>query len=138
MVPSSPSPPSLPGTPVHRPELFRIACGLLAESSMLPPLLILPEQATNPQRPSSGIRALMLAVLASAIQDFQHTGSATTRFQRLAQEAKSWLWSDDTRWPFSFLSICEALGFEPSYLRRELIRTQTPGLEQEDEQQSAA
>lgn len=80
----------------------------------------------------------MLAVLAGAIQDFQHTGSTTVRSQRLAQEAETWLWSDNTHWVFSFLSICEALDFEPSYLRQELMRIQRPGLEQGDEQQSAA
>jgi hypothetical protein len=81
---------SSPGMPVHRPEIFRISCSLLAESNNLPPLLVLPEQAANP-RPASGVRALMLAVLESAIQDFQQTGALTTRSRRLAQEAETWL-----------------------------------------------
>jgi hypothetical protein len=130
-----PSLPSSPGIPVHRPDLFRISCSLLADSNTLLPLLILPEQATSPQRPASGIHALMLAVLAGAIHDFQQTSSPTTRSRRLAQEAEAWLWSDNTRWPFSFLSICEALDFEPSYLRRELMRIQRP-VEHEEEQHS--
>lgn len=129
--------PSSPGMPVHRPEIFRISCSLLAESNNLPPLLVLPEQASSPQRAASGVRALMLAVLESAIQDFQQTGALTTRSRRLAQEAEAWLWDENTRWPFSFLSICEALGFDPSYLRRELIRAQQP-VEIQDEHQSAA
>ena len=52
----------------------------------------------------------MLAVLESAIQDFQQTHAMTTRSLRLAQEAEAWLWNENSRWPFSFLSICEALG----------------------------
>ena len=28
--------------------------------------------------------------------------------------------SDDTSWPFSFVSICAVLGLEPEYLRRGL------------------
>ena len=79
----------------------------------------------------------MLAVLESAIQDFQQTHAMTTRSLRLAQEAEAWLWNENSRWPFSFLSICEALGFDPSYLRRELIRVQ-PSVEHAPEQQSAA
>lgn len=67
--------------------------------------------------------ALMRAVLADALGCFQkglvHQGR---RVQRIAREAEEWLFSDDSRWPFSFVSICAVLGLEPAYLRRGLQR----------------
>jgi hypothetical protein len=65
----------------------------------------------------------MRAVLADALECFQkglvYQGR---RVQRLALEAEEWLFSDDARWPFSFVSICAVLGLEPAYLRRGLRR----------------
>ena len=110
--------------PIHRPELFRISCSLLAESVNLPPLLVIPEQVTNPQRPATGTRSLMLAVLGGAIQDFQQRRAPASRSRRLAREAENWIWSDTTSWPFSFVNICDALGFSPSYLRTQLLLRQ--------------
>ncbi len=66
---------------------------------------------------------LMRAVLADALGCFQkgvvHQGR---RVQRLAREAEEWLFNDDSRWPFSFVSICAVLGLEPEYIRRGLKR----------------
>lgn len=52
-------------------------------------------------------RRLMLAVLLDAL----HRPSA-----------RAWLASEDRSWPFSFASICDALGLESTYLRRRLLR----------------
>ena len=49
------------------------------------------------------------------------------RVQRLAREAEEWLFSDDARGPFSFVSICAVLGLEPPYLRRGLRRWRQGG-----------
>jgi hypothetical protein len=32
------------------------------------------------------------------------------------------LFSDDERWPFSFVNVCRALGLEPGHLRRRLTQ----------------
>ena len=32
-----------------------------------------------------------------------------------AREAEAWFCSDDSRWLFSFLPICNALGLEPQF-----------------------
>jgi len=66
---------------------------------------------------------LMRAVLEDALLCF-HKGLVRQgrRVQRLAREAKEWLFSDDVCWPFSFVSICMVLGLDPEYIRRGLKR----------------
>jgi len=85
-----------------------------------------PEQFYGPRPSLASGRpeaALMRAVLADALGCFHkgvvHPGR---RVQRLAREAEEWLFNDDARWPFSFVSICAVLGLEPTYLRRGLQR----------------
>ena len=109
------------GHPLHHSKQFRISCSLLADSVNLPPLLVIPEQVSTPQQIATGTRALMQAILESAIQDFQQRRAPTPQSRRLAQEAEEWLWSNATDWPFSFVNICDALGFNPSYLRTKLM-----------------
>jgi len=65
--------------------------------------------------------ALMCAVLEDAVDCFQKQFvCATRRAKRLGEEAEEWLFSDDSRWAFSFLSICTALDLGPQYIRRGL------------------
>ena len=85
---------------------------------------VLPEQFFTTPTPSGEV-ALMRAVLEDAIECFQQQfENNSRRTQRLAQEAAVWLFSDDERWPFSFVNLCAALGIEPGYLRRGLRRWQ--------------
>jgi hypothetical protein len=68
---------------------------------------------------------LMAAVLEDAISclsiDF---GSATARQRKQLEEARQWFAAEDeSEWIFSFKNICEALGFDPPYLRRGLIQS---------------
>jgi hypothetical protein len=35
-------------------------------------------------------------------------------------ETAQWVTSDDTKWPFSFLNVCEALDIDPLRLRERL------------------
>ncbi len=67
----------------------------------------------------SGMRALMLAVLEDAIQQF---GSSDGRNR---SEAERWIMSPERHHVFSFAVICETLGLEPSAVRRSLIRLLT-------------
>lgn len=75
--------------------------------------------------PSSGIRALMLAVLDDAI----HSLSSPQRLVRA--EAEHWMISPTRGHLFSFVVICEELDLEPRAVRRSvkdlLAKRQTPG-----------
>src|SRR5687768_17571985 len=66
--------------------------------------------------------ALMCAILQDAVESFQEqfVSTATPRAKRLSEEAEQWLFSDDSHWLFSFLSICAALDLCPQYIRQGL------------------
>jgi hypothetical protein len=64
--------------------------------------------------------ALMYAVLEDAFLCFQKQFETEQRSVRRAREAEDWFFSDDSRWFFSFVSVCHALGLEPKYLRTKL------------------
>jgi len=92
------------------------------------PDIITPEQHLDRIRPASAdcpeIR-LMLAVMENGIATYLRYASeaqipAKRRARRLFGEAKSWVDSDDTSWPYSFENLCTALGFDPGQLRRGL------------------
>lgn len=61
-------------------------------------------------------RKLMHAILTDAIDVYRkYAGQPRSREFRMAVD---WLGSEDAVWPMSFIRICEALGLDPSYLRR--------------------
>jgi hypothetical protein len=64
----------------------------------------------------------MLAVLQDAVTCFQENIAATCKRKRaLYQEAEEWFIAEDKSYLFSFENICEALGFDVSYLRHGLL-----------------
>ena len=67
---------------------------------------------------------LMAAVLEDAISCLSTKArSATARQRKQLADARQWFAAeDDSEWIFSFKNICEALGIDPAYLRRGLIR----------------
>ena len=66
---------------------------------------------------------LMFAVLTDAVECFQKYHCGQSRRSRvLFAEATEWIQSRDASWPFSFEQICQALNFDPSYLRMGLMR----------------
>lgn len=65
-------------------------------------------------------KALMYAVLEDAFLCLQKAGDPTPRVQRQAWEAAQWFNSEESRWVFSFLPICEALGLDARYVRKKL------------------
>jgi hypothetical protein len=103
-----------------------LADALREEGSFLAPAPVLPEQCfTSSQATSraSGEAALMRAVLDDAISCYdKQFVSHRVKVRQLAQEAQAWLFSNDECWPFSFVNICSALGFDPAYIRQELKR----------------
>lgn len=64
--------------------------------------------------------ALMYAVLEDAFICFHKQFETAQRFNRRAREAEDWFFSDNSRWLFSFVSVCVALGLEPKYIRTKL------------------
>ena len=68
-------------------------------------------------------KILMLAVLQNAVTCFQENlGSAGKKRRRLFLETKDWFMNQDRSYFFSFENICDALGFEPSYMRQGLLK----------------
>jgi hypothetical protein len=108
----------------HRPVLSPFLYDLGAATRALPPAAVLPEQFHGTPvnaNASRGEVALMRAVLEDAIECFQKQAlKSGRRARRLAQEAEEWLFQDDQLWPFSFLNVCNVLGFDPGYIRRGL------------------
>ena len=65
--------------------------------------------------------ALMSAVLEDALVCFQSRFEMKGQSaENSAQRAEEWFLSDDSRWLFSFVSICTVLGLEPEVVRRRL------------------
>ncbi len=87
---------------------------------------VLPEQFFNSQHSfftGRPVAALLRAVLEDALTCFQKQFmNERPRVQREAQEAEVWFWSEEEGWPFSFVTICAALGLEPEAIRRQLKR----------------
>src|SRR5215468_259537 len=74
---------------------------------------------------TSGPRALMLAVLEDAVRCIEE-GRRRRTFQarRLAAEAEAWVRCNRRDWPFSFVNICDVLGFDADAFRKRLLTTQ--------------
>jgi hypothetical protein len=68
-------------------------------------------------------KQLMLALLEDAIKTFQDNRTASdSKKRRLFKETEEWIFSDDTDWVFSFVSVCSALGLDPDYVRKGISR----------------
>jgi len=68
-------------------------------------------------------KRLMLAILEDAIHCFQdNLFTRNVRGRRLFEEAEEWIVEADGDRVFSFENICEALGFNPAYVRQGLLR----------------
>lgn len=90
-------------------------------------LIILPEQffsrRTHDARCETE-RRLMIAVLMRAVGDLRrYAASHDRRGRRLLGDAQAWFASDDSGWPYSFVSICHTLGLEVASVRRGLQDT---------------
>jgi hypothetical protein len=73
--------------------------------------------------------ALMYAVLEDAFLCFYKQFEADQRYMQRAREAEDWFFNDDSRWLFSFVSVCAALGLEPRYIRKKLKHWTPPPLD---------
>src|SRR5262245_27264137 len=107
-----PSPPAKPRRPRGRPPIH-----LAASLNLVLPSQLVPEFPGPGRVP--GERRLMLAVLTDAVAILaKHRKASEGRRRLLYQETAAWVRSDDASWPFSFVNVCEAIGFSPSCVRR--------------------
>lgn len=93
-----------------------------------PDTLLGEDYAANFRRklPLEPERTLLLAILEDGIRCYQeniHVSGGKRRI--LFEEARDWLFSDDTGWFCSFVSICTLLNLEPNYIRRGLRQWET-------------
>ena len=66
---------------------------------------------------------LAAAVLKLAFEDLlKHRGARDVRERRAFREAYAWVVSDERRWPFSFLNVCDMLDISPEALRSKVLR----------------
>src|SRR6266852_6901327 len=73
-------------------------------------------------------RELASGVLKQAAQDLRRFNTATSAVEReLYLDAYSWLTSDDSSWPFSFLNVCQLLNLTPDIVRQELVADASGG-----------
>jgi hypothetical protein len=73
-------------------------------------------------------RELADGVLKQAQRDLQRFHSAPSAIEReLYLDAYRWVMSDDSTWPFSFLTVCESLNLVPENVRQDLIDLQSLG-----------
>src|SRR5262252_3101408 len=69
-----------------------------------------------------GEERLMLAVLESAVEDFQkYVLARKPRGKQLFQHAEDWFLEKDSEELFSFENICETLGLHPDHIRKGLM-----------------
>jgi hypothetical protein len=63
-------------------------------------------------------RRLMAAVLGVALADYRmYAGETDVWSKRRFTAIEAWFTLDDTRWPFSFVAICEALDLDAASIR---------------------
>jgi hypothetical protein len=80
-----------------------------------------------------GEEKLMLAVLESAVEDFQkYVLARKPRGKKLFQEAEEWFLERDSDELFSFENICGTLQLHPDYLRQGLLRWKEAKLNSRD------
>ena len=94
----------------------------LGNRLVFPEEVILPEQFfASPTALERGVRALISAILSDAVICFKmHIKEKNPRSRRLGREAEEWFFRNDPGWPFSFISICEALNLDPECIRQGL------------------
>ena len=67
-------------------------------------------------------RELADGVLKQAQRDLKRFHSAPSAIEvELYLDAYRWVMSDDSTWPFSFLTVCESLNLVPENVRQDLI-----------------
>jgi hypothetical protein len=79
-------------------------------------------EAVHKKSIRDGEERLMLAVLESAVEDFQkYVLARHPSGKKLFHEAEKWFLDKDSGALFSFGSVCESLGLHPDHVRKGLM-----------------
>ena len=97
---------------------------MIGDGQLFQPDVLLPSQffaAMRKRVPQEPEYRLIVAVLEDAIDCYQkHLRARDPKMRQLFDDAAEWIGSDDRKWPYSFVSICEILSLNPGYVRRGL------------------
>jgi hypothetical protein len=95
-------------------------------AKILEPDIFLPSQFYGTRglsRQLDGEKRLMIAILKDAIECLdKYRGAPSGPGRCHYQNALEWVQDKSTEWLFSFTNICDLLGFDPDYLRQELLK----------------
>ncbi|HEY3305163.1 MAG TPA: hypothetical protein VGL70_16690 [Candidatus Binatia bacterium] len=95
-------------------------------ASLFQPDTLMPAQYLETYRRKTHLepeKRLMLAVLEDAIACFQkYLLVRDAKGREMFRGAEEWILEEDSEWLFSFENVCEALGYNPAYLRSGLKR----------------
>ena len=93
-----------------------------ASSSAVSYVAVMPAQFFSvPHCSDTGVAALMYAMLEDALVCFaKQFVEGGGHAQCLAKEAERWFFSNNERWPFSFINVCLVLRIDPGYVRVQL------------------
>ena len=90
-------------------------------SGLLQPHIVLPSQHFGDPKPLLPEMRLMVAVVQDAINCVEkYRFAKDRRGRRLFGEVIQWLSAQETRWPYSFESICEVLRLDADAVRHRL------------------
>lgn len=93
---------------------------------ILEPDVFLPSQFYGTgglSRQLEGEKRLMIAILKDAVECLdKYRGAKSSSGRSHYQNALEWIQDPGTDWLFSFINICDLLGFDPDYLREVLLR----------------
>jgi hypothetical protein len=70
--------------------------------------------------PSAAERRLLAAILEDAVRILVKSGQQEKSVPRIVREVRDWMLADDPGWPFSFVNVCEGLGYDVHATRRAL------------------
>jgi hypothetical protein len=66
-------------------------------------------------------KRLMIAVLQDAVECFQNCKFEPRNPTNEFLDSEGWIFTNDLKWPFSFINICEAVGMDAGGLRQGLL-----------------
>lgn len=93
---------------------------------ILEPEIFLPSQFYGNgglSRVLEGEKRLMIAIMKDAVECLEkYRGSRNGAGKISYQSAIEWVEDTDTDWLYSFTNICDLLGFDPHYLREQLLK----------------
>ena len=93
---------------------------------ILEPDIFLPSQFYGNgglSRKLEGEKRLMIAIMKDAVECLEKYRESRSDTGKISyQNAIEWVEDTDTDWLYSFTSICDLLGFDPRYLREQLLK----------------